>query len=211
MAREKVKPKFDFGARVKNTYALVGTVVEVKEREFPSDKDSPNYLVCFDNTEISSWWSDDELESVPGGQPIGQPRQGTAAATDYATRDSGAREEWETGSKRDTRVSKGRYDLLPVAAIRRLAELLERGADKYGDRNWQLGQPLSRFVDSGLRHAFQVADGEDDEDHAAAVLFNFAAYIYTLEKINLGELPPELDDVGASVARPGVQRVTGSV
>ena len=74
-------------------------------------------------------------------------------------KDSGQRQEWETGSVRDIRKGKGRYDLLPVYAVSRLAKHLELGADKYGDRNWELGQPLSRYLDSALRHLFQVLEG----------------------------------------------------
>lgn len=59
-------------------------------------------------------------------------------------KDSGKRQEFQTGSIRDTREGKGRYDLLPPHAIFRLAKHFENGAKKYGDRNWEKGQPLSR-------------------------------------------------------------------
>ncbi|HUS51203.1 MAG TPA: dATP/dGTP diphosphohydrolase domain-containing protein, partial [Candidatus Paceibacterota bacterium] len=67
-------------------------------------------------------------------------------------KDSGKRQDFDTGSRRDTRDGKGRYDLLPVRAIKRLAKHYENGAKKYGDRNWEKGQPLSRYLDSALRH-----------------------------------------------------------
>ena len=53
--------------------------------------------------------------------------------------DSGERQEFSTGSVRDTRKGKGRFDLLPPKAIRRLAVHFESGAIKYGDRNWEKG------------------------------------------------------------------------
>ena len=68
-------------------------------------------------------------------------------------KDSGVRQDFETGSRRDTRDGKGRYDLLPMRAIQRLARHFEGGAKKYGDRNWEKGQPISRYLDSALRHA----------------------------------------------------------
>lgn len=115
--------------------------------------------------------------------------------SDFTTLDSGQREDFPTGSRRDARYGKGRYDLLPHEGIARLAQLYERGAVKYGDRNWEKGQPLSRFADSMLRHAFQAAAGMKDEDHLAAVAWNALAMISTEARIRRGELPQELDDL----------------
>lgn len=113
----------------------------------------------------------------------------------FVTKDSGERQEWDTGSRRDSREGKGRFDLLPVDAVRRLAQLMERGAVKYGDRNWELGQPLSRFLDSALRHTFQVVEGDESEDHAIAAAWNLFAFVHTQARIRAGELPAELDDL----------------
>jgi hypothetical protein len=105
------------------------------------------------------------------------------------------KEDFVTGSKRDTRDGKGRYDLLPIEAVRRLAIQLENGAKKYDDRNWERGQPLCRFLDSALRHVFQILEGCEDEDHAAAALYNIAAFITIQERINKDQLPKELNDL----------------
>jgi len=113
----------------------------------------------------------------------------------YETKDSGERRTFDTGARRDTATGKGRYDLLPPKALHHLAQLLERGADKYGARNWEKGMPLSVYLNSATRHLFQLLARHDDEDHAAAVLFNVAAYIETLDKIEAGTLPEELDDL----------------
>lgn len=121
----------------------------------------------------------------------------------FVTKDTGQREQWSTGSRRDSREGKGRYDLLPVHAIARYAQLLERGAAKYGDRNWEKGQPLSRFLDSALRHAFQALAGQEDEDHLAGAVWNLMACIETQHRIRLGELPAELDDLPGDGATPG--------
>lgn len=113
----------------------------------------------------------------------------------YALPDSGAREHFDSGSRRDSREGKGRYDLLSPAAISWLAKQMEAGAVKYGDRNWELGQPLSRFVDSALRHSFAVLAGKTDECHAAAALWNWHAFLHTADAIRRGELPAELADI----------------
>jgi hypothetical protein len=120
--------------------------------------------------------------------------------SDFVTKDSGQREQFDTGSRRDSREGKGRYDLLPVHAVARLAQLFERGAVKYGDRNWEKGQPLSRYLDSALRHAFQSLEGREDEDHLAGAVWNLMACIETQHRVRAGQLPAELDDLGHAPA-----------
>ncbi len=110
-------------------------------------------------------------------------------------KDSGKRQEFGTGSVRDTQDNKGRYDLLPTRAMREVALHFQGGSKKYGDRNWELGQPLSRYLDSGLRHAFLVLQGETDENHAAAAAWNFLCFLDTRARIAAGLLPAELNDL----------------
>lgn len=103
----------------------------------------------------------------------------------YETKDSGVREEYASGMVRDTQEGKARFDLLlprgvPYAnqMLTRFAELMARGAKKYGDRNWEKArgeEELERYHSSALRHLQQWVAGESDEDHAAAVMFNVMA------------------------------------
>ncbi len=99
----------------------------------------------------------------------------------FKTKDSGKREQFSTGAVRDIRIGKGRYDLISPHALRRLALLMERGAKKYGDRNWERGMPESRCIDSAFRHLVQYMAGATDEDHLAAVAFNVFAIIHFQE------------------------------
>jgi hypothetical protein len=102
--------------------------------------------------------------------------------TKFTTKDSGKREEYDSGMKRDTQDDKPRFDLLfplgipyPDQFLTRVAELLTRGAVKYDARNWEkaAGQAeLDRFKASAMRHLVQWQAGETDEDHMAAVVFN---------------------------------------
>ncbi|MDE3073822.1 MAG: hypothetical protein KGJ86_00200 [Chloroflexota bacterium] len=117
-----------------------------------------------------------------------------------SVKDSGSRQEFETGSVRDTREGKGRYDLIPTYPHKRLAQHYENGAKKYGDRNWEKGQPLMRYIDSAERHLENLKAGLTDEDHASAAVWNIYAYEETERRIDTGELPLALDD------RPWVQR-----
>lgn len=96
----------------------------------------------------------------------------------FVTKDSGQREEFESGARRDTQDGKPRYDLVPAAPLKRLAELMARGAVKYGDSNWMKGMPASRFLASMMRHVEAYRLGERDEDHLAAVVFNAFAIMH---------------------------------
>ena len=109
--------------------------------------------------------------------------------------DSGKRQEFPTGSVRDTREHKGRFDLIAPYALTRLAQHYENGAVKYGDRNWEKGQNLSRYLDSAMRHLVKYLGGSREEDHLAAVAWNVFSYIETEHRISLGFLPIELNDI----------------
>jgi len=114
----------------------------------------------------------------------------------YQTRDSGVRQEYSSGMKRDTQDGKPRFDLLLSASLpygdqflTRLAELLTRGAEKYGDRNWELAdslEELDRFVASAFRHFIQWATAERDEDHGIAIVFNIMAAEYVRTNMERG-------------------------
>lgn len=111
--------------------------------------------------------------------------------------DSGEREEMPTGSVRDSRAGKGRYDLIPPEGMRRLARHYENGAAKYGDDNWRKGQPFKRTLDSMARHLYRYLDGSRDEDHLAAVAWGAFALMHFEREIAEGRLPSSLDDLGA--------------
>ena len=108
--------------------------------------------------------------------------------------DSGDRTEFDTGAVRDALSGKGLPSLIPPEALRRLARRFEDGATKYGRDNWQKGIPLSRYHDAIIRHTLAAAEGQTDEDHLGAVLWNAAAWVWTEDAIRSGKLPTELDD-----------------
>ena len=114
---------------------------------------------------------------------------------EFEMKDSGKRQGWETGAVRDIQDGKGRFDLLSPIAIARLAKIFENGAKKYSSRNWEKGMPLSRFIDSALRHTFQFLEGKKDEDHLMQACWNLAACCHIQEMIERGHLPKELDDL----------------
>lgn len=113
---------------------------------------------------------------------------------DYTLKDSGERRSFSTGSVRDKRDGKGRFDLIPPYPLFRLARVYEEGAKKYTERNWERGQNLMATLDSALRHCQCLMAGEQHEDHATQAVWNLFAYIHTLNEIEAGRLPKELDD-----------------
>lgn len=110
-------------------------------------------------------------------------------------KDSGNRRNFGTGAVRDIAVGKGRMDLLPWRALMVLAQHFEEGAIKYGEGNWKKGIPLHCYLDSGLRHAAKVINGEADEPHLRAVVWNFTCMLETAMMIRDGILPKELNDI----------------
>lgn len=57
-------------------------------------------------------------------------------------KDSGERRWFTTGAVRDMSEGKGRFDLLPWAAVMEVAKHCENGAKKYGEHNVDKGIPL---------------------------------------------------------------------
>ena len=115
--------------------------------------------------------------------------------SDYITKDSGERRKFNTGAQRDVVNGKGRYDLISPIMIERLAKLLQRGAEKYNDRNWEKGMPLSVYMDSGMRHLFKFLEGHRDEDHLIAAIWNLQALLHIEEMVKRGVLSEELLDL----------------
>ena len=112
---------------------------------------------------------------------------------DFITKDSGERQEYDSGMVRDLQDGKPDFSLILTDApyeeqlLTRWAALMERGAGKYGRRNWQKAnsqEELERFKASAFRHFVQWVSGETDEDHAAAVLFNINAAEFVKYKLN---------------------------
>lgn len=64
----------------------------------------------------------------------------------------------------------------------------EEGAKKYGDNNWRKGIPVSRYIDSGVRHYLKHLRGDRDEPHDRAFCWNLLCGIWTCNNL------PELND-----------------
>lgn len=112
----------------------------------------------------------------------------------FEVKDSGAREEFVTGARRDIQRDKGRFDLIPYYGLERLAQHFENGAKKYGPNNWQKGIPVRTYWNSAARHIGKAIDLQEDEDHQAAAVWNLMCAMWTIKMVEEGRLPKSLDD-----------------
>lgn len=147
------------------------------------------------------------------------------------TLDSGNRDEYSTGARRDNggdkpnplrmtpeayrkifgfkfdrsdplwtgadKVLDPEYRLIPPLPLNRVQGLFERGAEKYGDNNWQKGIPMQRIFESMMRHMILWWAGDTTEDHAAAVVWNAMTAMVIEHEVIWGQLPRELGNAGA--------------
>jgi hypothetical protein len=110
-------------------------------------------------------------------------------------KDSGERTQFETGAVRDMHGGKGRFDLLPMCVLMRLARHYEAGSLKYGDRNWEKGIPCHSYADIAMRHMVKYMDGWKDEDHLIAAIWNLCGLAWTEEKRpDLMDIPSRMEN-----------------
>ncbi len=97
----------------------------------------------------------------------------------------------KTGGQKGSKPE--RFDLIPAAALRKVARLYGRGAQKYADHNWRKGYNWSLSIAALERHLAAFKEGEDFDketqcEHLASVVFHaLALLVYADEH-------PELDD-----------------
>ena len=98
---------------------------------------------------------------------------------------SGEKQVYESGYQRDTAKGKVRYDLIPLGPLKQLAEHYTNGAELYGDSNWKLAkgnEEILRFKASAWRHFVAFMEGQGDENHGIAAVWNLFALLYHQEK-----------------------------
>ena len=103
-------------------------------------------------------------------------------------------EENNFGLKYD--CNKPRFDLIPADALEEVAKVYTIGANKYGDRNWELGMSYGRLFGALMRHAWGWWKGERDDKenklhHLSSVIFNALALLHY--ELNLEKFK-EFDD-----------------
>lgn len=108
--------------------------------------------------------------------------------TEFVVKDSGKRQDFDSGMRRDTEDGKPDLTLaIDGPMFERFAAHITKGAEKYGPRNWQKAnsqEELDRFKRSAFRHFVQWLRDERDEDHAAAVIFNLNCAEYVRDRLD---------------------------
>lgn len=82
------------------------------------------------------------------------------------------------------------YDGDCIESMLELSIHFKQGAEKYGERNWEIGIPCHSYIDSGVRHLLKFADNRTDEDHKRAFLWNMCCLIWTyVNRPDMNDLP----------------------
>lgn len=124
---------------------------------------------------MDKWWKD--------------PKHGLVSLTEEEVRmcedragldrDSENVKAYEGGSFRDRPPGRGIFHVIPPILIKRLASRYEYGDVKYGKTDaFKDGLPVSDCIDSIYRHLLDYIDGDNREDHLAAIVWNVAAIMY---------------------------------
>lgn len=87
------------------------------------------------------------------------------------------------------RFSEQRYHTMYEAMLE-VAKHFENGANKYAERNWEIGIPMHCYIDSGVRHYFKFMRGDTDEPHCNSFLWNMLCLLWTHDnKPEMNDLP----------------------
>lgn len=90
--------------------------------------------------------------------------------------------QFDTGAVRSKDANGTRFDLLSPIGLRRYAEAMAEGSEKYGDFNWEKGMPVHDLLNHCLRHLNLYLSGDRSEDHLGHAAWNIMAACHSEEK-----------------------------
>ena len=115
---------------------------------------------------------------------------------DFIVKVDDNKETFPTGMQRSSQQGRPRPDLISPFFMRRLGTHMAGGASGgYGERNWELGQPISRAWASLCRHVEDFKAGDTEEDHLAAIAFGCMVIMHYQEMISRKRLPENFNDM----------------
>lgn len=76
------------------------------------------------------------------------------------------------GFLREDKQDKIDYTLIPLDVLHALAKHYTDGATKHGRDNWKKNTDMSSFERSAYRHFISLLNGDQDEDHYSALVWN---------------------------------------
>lgn len=101
---------------------------------------------------------------------------------------------FKSGSVRTKDADDHRFDLVSPFGLFRLAKIYAEGAKKYGDRNWELGQPTGDVLNHAERHLQLWKQGDRSEDHLAKVAWGMFAIMHYEETLPENSTEMEIGD-----------------
>ena len=91
----------------------------------------------------------------------------------------------EAIKEKDSRFNEGKrkWSLVHYKSLEPLVEVLEFGAEKYGEFNWQKGLDKKEILESMMRHLVALMDGEQNDKesglhHIGHIMCNAMFYEY---------------------------------
>jgi hypothetical protein len=102
---------------------------------------------------------------------------------------------FEGGAHRQSALGRGLFVSMPGIALKRLSQRYEYGKVKYGnDDNFMKGIPVSGCYNSIMRHMIAYAEGDNTEDHLAAIAWNAFTMMYMeVHKSEFNDIPNRAD------------------
>lgn len=82
------------------------------------------------------------------------------------------------GFKREDKVGKIDYTLIPLDVLEKLAIHYSKGAIVHGRDNWKKAKDVETFKQSAYRHLIAVLKNDKSEDHHSALIWNVMCLHY---------------------------------
>ena len=92
---------------------------------------------------------------------------------------------FNTGAMRDSNSNKPYIHNLKGYTRQRFGYHMTKGANKYGDGNWEKGLPSSCYLESVDRHLASYMEGDRSEDHLSAIIFGIQGCMINEQKDGL--------------------------
>ena len=138
-------------------------------------------IIYRDNGEVKEM--DDEVIVIEdGSSTIYRMEKAILSDVYFSEKSKNYITKYDSGMVRDSRTGKSRFDLImpedvpyEEQILTRWANLMAKGAEHYGERNWEKAHGIDEYDDfreSAFRHFMQWFCGNTDVDHAVAVMFN---------------------------------------
>lgn len=90
-------------------------------------------------------------------------------------------------------AGKLRWDLLPEEALEEIVKVFTKGAEKYGERNWEKGITYNRLYAAARRHISAFIKGERYDEIGTHHIANAIVNLIMILQFELEDRADELD------------------